>query len=88
MAIERANKMLHDNQDQVKAFHSKLQMADMLQERQAQDKLRKRKKDMEQNIENQWLELEKQKMNEYDDQMKQKLEKEYKKKMDNADDIK
>lgn len=43
---------------------------------------------MEAQIENQWLDLEKQKMNEYDEQMKQKLEKEYKKKMDNADDIK
>jgi hypothetical protein len=29
-AIENANKHMHDNQDQVKAFHSKMRLADVL----------------------------------------------------------
>jgi hypothetical protein len=65
-----------------------MMMADVIQEREAQDKLKGRKKDMERNIENQWLELEKQKMIDFDEQVKVKLEEEYKKKMDNADLIK
>ena len=32
-AIERANKHMHDSQDQVKAFHSKMLMCDTMQER-------------------------------------------------------
>ena len=32
-AIERANKHMHDAQDQVKAFHSKMLMCDTMQER-------------------------------------------------------
>jgi hypothetical protein len=65
-----------------------MMMADVIQEREAQDKLKGRKKDMERNIENQWLELEKQKMIEFDEQVKVKLEEEYKKKMNNAENIK
>jgi hypothetical protein len=34
-ALEAANKFLHDNQDQVKAFHSKMLLSDVLQEREA-----------------------------------------------------
>ena len=33
LAIERANKMLYDSTDRVKALHSKLLMTDVLQER-------------------------------------------------------
>lgn len=29
-AIDKANKAMHDNQDQVKAFHSKMLLADTL----------------------------------------------------------
>jgi hypothetical protein len=32
-AIERANKHMHDAQDQVKAFHSKMLLCDTMQER-------------------------------------------------------
>lgn len=32
-AIERANKAMHDSQDMVKAFHSKMLMCDTFQER-------------------------------------------------------
>lgn len=35
-AIERANKHMHDAQDQVKAFHSKMLMCDVMQERDMQ----------------------------------------------------
>jgi hypothetical protein len=35
-AIERANKHMHDAQDQVKAFHTKMLMCDVLQERDVQ----------------------------------------------------
>jgi hypothetical protein len=32
-AIEQANKAMHDSQDQVKAFHSKMLMCDVIEER-------------------------------------------------------
>jgi hypothetical protein len=54
--IEKANKHMHEGQDQVKAFHTKMLMCDVDQERQAQAKLVKRKQDLEKLIENQWLE--------------------------------
>lgn len=47
---------MHEGQDQVKAFHTKMLMCDVDQERQAQAKLVKRKQDLEKLIENQWLE--------------------------------
>lgn len=34
--IERANKMLFDDTDKVKAFHSRLLMSDVMKEREAQ----------------------------------------------------
>jgi hypothetical protein len=42
-ALERANKNIHDGQDQVKAFHSKMFLAEVLQEREMQQDLKKRK---------------------------------------------
>jgi len=41
LAIERANKMLYDSTDRVKALHSKLMLADVMQEREKQDDLKK-----------------------------------------------
>lgn len=46
-AIERANKAMHDAQDQVKAFHSKMLMCDVTQEREMQHYVKKRKQEME-----------------------------------------
>jgi hypothetical protein len=46
-AIERANKAMHDAQDQVKAFHSKMLMCDVAQEQHMQLQLRKRKHEFE-----------------------------------------
>lgn len=34
-ALEVANKKMHDQQDQVKAFHSKMLLCDVIQEREA-----------------------------------------------------
>merc|ERR1719409_1253863 len=40
LAIERANKMLYDSTDRVKSLHSKLMLADVMQEREAQMELK------------------------------------------------
>merc|ERR1712060_664847 len=40
LAIERANKMLYDSTDRVKALHSKLLLTDVLQERERQIELK------------------------------------------------
>ena len=34
-ALEEAAKKMHDGQDQVKAFHSRMQLCDVIQEREA-----------------------------------------------------
>lgn len=51
-ALQNANKHMHDNQDQVKAFHSKMLLCDVIQEREAQVELKKRKEDIDKEIEN------------------------------------
>jgi hypothetical protein len=50
-------------------------------------KLANRKKALHKEIDLQWEELEKQKMIEYDERLREKLEKEYHKKMKNAQEI-
>jgi hypothetical protein len=57
--IDKANKMFHDNQDKVKAFHSKMMMCDVLAEREAQLGLKKKKQTLDKEIDLQWEELEK-----------------------------
>lgn len=52
-AIERANQMFHDSSDQVKAFHSKMFLADILQEREMQLEIQQRKQEIQQDIEEQ-----------------------------------
>ena len=59
-------------------------MCDVITEQQAQLALKERKKQLEKEIDLQWEELEKQKMIEYDERLREKLEKEYHKKMKNA----
>jgi len=76
--------MFHDNQDKVKALHSKMLLCDVYDEQQAQLDLKERKQRVDKEIELQWEELEKQKMEEYDERLRQKLEKEYHKKMKNS----
>ena len=65
-----------------------MMMCDVIQEREAQAQLKQRKQMVEKQINNQWEELGKKQMAEYDDKMRTKLEGEYKKKMDNAKVIK
>lgn len=59
-------------------------MCDVITEQQAQLDLKNKKKQLDREIEMQWEELEKQKMEEYDERLRQKLEKEYHKKMKNS----
>jgi hypothetical protein len=66
LIVERANKLLFEQQDAVKSFHSKLLYSDVLKERDLQKEIRDRKKETEAIIENKWTELENEKMKEYD----------------------
>jgi len=68
----------------VKGLKSKLLLCDVLHEQDAQKALKNRKQAILSEIEEQWIALEKQKMEEYDAKMLEKLEKEYIKKMDNS----
>jgi hypothetical protein len=85
--IGSANKAIYESQDRVKAFKSKMMMCDMIEERQQQAKLTKRKAKMAQTIDKQWEELEIAQLVEQDEKTRAVLEKEYKKKIQNADDI-
>jgi len=84
---EQAVKNMHEGQDMVKALKSKMLMCDVSYEQQAQKKMRDRKKQIEKDIERHWEEVEKQKMVEYDEKMRAKLEQEYKLKQQNAKEI-
>ena len=79
--------MFHDNQDMVKALHSKMLMCDVTAEQAVQVSTMKKKKNLEKEIDLQWEELERQKMAEYDERLREKLEKEYHKKMKNAKNV-
>ena len=61
-----------------------MQLCDVIAEREKQNELKGRKKALDREIENQWEELEKQKMQEYDERLRAKLEKEYHKRMKNS----
>jgi hypothetical protein len=73
-ALEAAAKKMHDAQDNVKAFHTKLYLSDVLQEREAQIELKKRREDQDKAIEEGWLENDKLKMDEYDKRMEERLQ--------------
>lgn len=75
-ALERANKLLHDSADPVKALHSKMLLSDVLQERDMQLEIQRRKQDFQQEVEVKWQELETQQLQEYDLREAQKHEKE------------
>jgi len=57
MAIERANKMLYDDSDRVKTFHSNLMLSDVLKEREAQIEVARQKKKNERRREKYWAEM-------------------------------
>jgi hypothetical protein len=79
--------MFHDNTDMVKALHAKMLMCDVITEQEKQMKTKTRKAQLHKEIDLQWEELEKQKMTEYDERLREKLEKEYHKKMRNAQNV-
>merc|ERR1712151_468476 len=58
--IERANKLLYDESDRMKSFHSKMMMCDVLAEREAQLSLKGELRKLEQIREDRFLEMEKQ----------------------------
>lgn len=62
--------MFHDNQDMVKALHSKMLLCDVMAEQQVQMETKKRKENLLKEIDLQWEELEKQKMIEYDERLR------------------
>ena len=73
VAVEKANKSAYDGQDQVKAFKAKLLMSDVLAEREVQRALKARKQTHEKKLEHEWEELDKAKMEAFDEKVKQKL---------------
>lgn len=85
--LDKANQMFHNNQDMVKALHSKMLLCDVSAEQQVQIETKKKKEALLKQIDLQWEELEKQKMVEYDERLRAKLEKEYHKKMKNAESV-
>lgn len=87
-AIERANEMLYQQLDQVKAFNSKMMLADVLEERNAQLQMNKRKKEILKGIDEEYVEMEKAQMAEYDERERQKAEELKMKKHHNANVIK
>merc|ERR1719217_1400691 len=54
LAIERANKMLYDSTDRVKALHSKLMLADVMEERERQIEVKQRQRLREVEAEERW----------------------------------
>ncbi len=62
----------------VKALKAKMLLADVLYEQEAQKALKERKLVQEKQIEKHWEEIEIEKMKEYDEKMRAKLEEEYK----------
>jgi hypothetical protein len=86
-AILQAANTMHEQQDMVKALKGKMLMCDVAAEQQAQKAMQDRKKAIQKDVEKHWVEVEKEKMKEYDVKMRAKLEQEYKLKMTNAKDI-
>ena len=78
---------MQDSQDMVKALKSKMLMCDVAYEQGAQRALKERKKNIEKEIEQHWQDVEKQKMAEYDEKMKKKLEQEYNLRQENSKNI-
>ena len=80
MIIQRAKKMLFDEQDPVKTFNMKLMYCDMLKERDYQNEIKNRKKEINNIIEKQFFEMDKKKMEDYDKKEAEKAKKEEEKK--------
>lgn len=72
--IEKANTLLFETQDPVKSFNSKMLLSDVLKERDYQREIKERKKEMDDDMERKWLELEKENM--LENERKENLKKE------------
>ena len=66
LIIQKAKKLLFDEKDQVKTFNMKLMYCDMLKERDYQNEIKNRKKEMNDIIEKQFFEMNKKKMEDLD----------------------
>ena len=82
--VERANKVAYQQQDIVKAFNSKLLMSDVMAERDVQKEIKLKKKEHEKRMEREWEELDKVKMEAFDEKVKEKLIAEYDRKVSNT----
>ena len=78
--IQKAKKLLFDEQDPVKTFNMKLMYCDMLKERDYQNEIKTRKKEINDIIEKQFFEMDKKKMEDYDKKEAEKAKKEEEKK--------
>ena len=78
--IQKAQKMLFDEQDPVKTFNMKLMYCDMLKERDYQNEIKNRKKEINNIIEKQFFEMNKKKMEDFDKKEAEKAKKEEEKK--------
>ena len=83
IVIQKAKKMIFDEQDPVKSFNGKLLFCDVLKERDYQKEIKDRKKAINDIIEKQFFENDLKKMNDYDRKMelKKKLEDEKRKEL-------
>merc|ERR1712166_1691791 len=66
MAIERANKMLYDDNDQVKSFHSALLLSDVMKEREAQIEVTRQRTKNERRRDKHWAMMQDEAIEEYD----------------------
>ena len=82
--VERANQKAYENQDIVKAFKSKLLMSDVLAERDVQKEHKQRKIEHEKKLDQEWEELDRAKMEAYDEKVKGKLIAEFDRKQKNT----
>jgi hypothetical protein len=82
VVIDRANKILFENQDPVKSLHSKLLVADVLKERDFQNEIKQRKKEMDEEVERKWQDIKEQQLYDYDLKEAMKKEEEKFKKLD------
>ncbi len=80
MVVERANKLLFEAQDPVKSFHSKLLLSDVHKERDYQQEIKERQREIERRIEANNIEMEEQQIREYDIKEMKKQEEEKRKK--------
>merc|ERR1719310_1702284 len=84
MAIERANKMLYDDNDRVKSFHSQLLLSDVLKEREAQIEIARQRKKNDRRREKHWHKMQEEAIVEYDKKEAEKQAEVHRKKYDVA----